>query len=200
MPFLLAPSGRPNVGRAAVLEILTANSQGGSYGRAITEIRDGFDHAKSTPLDACNDATTHSQPLIPNQAVNPAASPSTKAFEGKKGHVARQNSSSLKKCFREQNAECVPHQAARTAQGDGQRGSKERTCAIKVTLAELFPFSVMVDNVTAAKVLSKKPQTLRVWSSLQNGPIQSTKVAGRIMWSVADLQNLLDGTAAAPSH
>ena len=43
----------------------------------------------------------------------------------------------------------------------------------------------------AARVLDKKPQTLRRWACLQCGPIQPVRVNGRLLWRVADLKRLL---------
>ena len=45
----------------------------------------------------------------------------------------------------------------------------------------------------AAGHLSKKPQTLRCWACKDNGPIRPIRINGRLLWSVADLRQLLGG-------
>ena len=45
----------------------------------------------------------------------------------------------------------------------------------------------------AAKVLNRRPQTLRKWACLENGPIRPIRINGRLAWRAADLQNLLNG-------
>ncbi len=52
------------------------------------------------------------------------------------------------------------------------------------------------DNIPtdeSAHALSRKPQTLRKWACLGNGPIRPVRVNGRLMWRVADLARLLNG-------
>lgn len=44
----------------------------------------------------------------------------------------------------------------------------------------------------AAKVLNRRPQTLRKWACLENGPIHPIRINGRLAWRVADLQALLN--------
>lgn len=48
----------------------------------------------------------------------------------------------------------------------------------------------VVDTETAAHHLNRKPQTLRVWACRQNGPLQPTRINGRLAWSVRDLRRL----------
>jgi hypothetical protein len=45
----------------------------------------------------------------------------------------------------------------------------------------------------AAFHLGRKPQTLRKWASLENGPLRPVRVNGRLAWSVADIMRLLNG-------
>ncbi|MEX3922693.1 DNA-binding protein [Paraburkholderia sp. BR10936] len=54
----------------------------------------------------------------------------------------------------------------------------------------------------AAAALGRRPQTLRKWAALENGPILPLRINGRLAWRVADLKKLLTGdtetrTAAA---
>jgi len=48
----------------------------------------------------------------------------------------------------------------------------------------------------AAAALNRKPQTLRKWACLENGPIRPVRINGRLAWRVADLLALLGGEVA----
>jgi hypothetical protein len=43
----------------------------------------------------------------------------------------------------------------------------------------------------AAFYLNRRPQTLRGWASLENGPIRPRRIGGRLAWSVAEIRSLL---------
>ena len=43
--------------------------------------------------------------------------------------------------------------------------------------------------------LSKRPQTLRSWACLENGPIRPIRIHGRLFWSTAEIKKLLNGGA-----
>ncbi|MGF6370764.1 hypothetical protein OKW40_003514 [Paraburkholderia sp. RAU6.4a] len=62
------------------------------------------------------------------------------------------------------------------------------------------PFAATLPEVLttdeAAAALNRKPQTLRKWACLENGPIRPVRINGRLAWRVAELQALLDGGAA----
>ena len=45
----------------------------------------------------------------------------------------------------------------------------------------------------AAPAIARKPQTLRKWACLENGPIRPVRINGRLAWRVADLARLLNG-------
>jgi len=45
----------------------------------------------------------------------------------------------------------------------------------------------------AAYYLYRKPQTLRAWACLENGPLRPIRINGRLAWRVSDLQKLLTG-------
>lgn len=47
----------------------------------------------------------------------------------------------------------------------------------------------------AAAALNRKPQTLRKWACLENGPIRPVRINGRLAWRVSDIQALLSGEA-----
>ncbi|MCA9367680.1 helix-turn-helix domain-containing protein [Candidatus Kaiserbacteria bacterium] len=48
----------------------------------------------------------------------------------------------------------------------------------------------------AANWLNRKPQTLRKWACLENGPIRPIRINGRLAWRVADIVGLQQGGAA----
>jgi len=39
--------------------------------------------------------------------------------------------------------------------------------------------------------LNRKPQTLRVWACLENGPIKPIRINRRLAWKVSEIKNLL---------
>ncbi len=43
----------------------------------------------------------------------------------------------------------------------------------------------------AAHYLNRKPQTLRSWACLENGPLRPTRVHGRLSWGMAEIRELL---------
>ena len=48
----------------------------------------------------------------------------------------------------------------------------------------------------AALILNRRPQTLRKWACLENGPIRPVRINHRFAWRVTDLANLLEGRLA----
>ena len=48
-----------------------------------------------------------------------------------------------------------------------------------------------VDTACAAYHLSRRPQTLRTWACLENGPLRPFRVQGRLAWPVAELRRVL---------
>jgi hypothetical protein len=48
----------------------------------------------------------------------------------------------------------------------------------------------------AAAAINRKPQTLRKWACLENGPIRPVRINGRLAGRVSDLQALLMGGEA----
>ncbi|NBQ68737.1 MAG: DNA-binding protein [Nitrosomonadaceae bacterium] len=62
----------------------------------------------------------------------------------------------------------------------------------------IFPTldSVTCPNVSteaAAFYLNRRPQTLRKWACLEDGPIRPIRINGRLAWRVSDLHALLNG-------
>ena len=51
-----------------------------------------------------------------------------------------------------------------------------------------------VDTASASFYLSRKPQTLRVWACLENGPLRPLRINGRLSCAVADLRRILGVT------
>ena len=47
----------------------------------------------------------------------------------------------------------------------------------------------------AAQHLNRRPQTLRIWACMENGPIRPTRIMGRLAWPVSELRRVL-GVAA----
>lgn len=43
----------------------------------------------------------------------------------------------------------------------------------------------------AAYYLDRKPQTLRQWACMENGPLRPIRVHGRLAWPVAEIRKLL---------
>ncbi|MEZ2349568.1 DNA-binding protein [Caballeronia sp. RCC_10] len=64
-----------------------------------------------------------------------------------------------------------------------------QTALPRAALPEVLP----TDEAAAA--INRKPQTLRKWACLENGPIRPVRINGRLAWKVSDLQALLNGGA-----
>lgn len=62
-----------------------------------------------------------------------------------------------------------------------------RSMLIKTSLPEVLPTN------EAAPFINRKPQTLRSWACLENGPIRPIRINGRLAWKVSDLRKLLTG-------
>lgn len=45
----------------------------------------------------------------------------------------------------------------------------------------------------ASIALNRRPQTLRKWACLENGPIRPIRINGRLAWKIADIRALLNG-------
>ena len=43
----------------------------------------------------------------------------------------------------------------------------------------------------SAYYLNRKPQTLRAWACLENGPIRPIRINGRLAWSVKEIKKVL---------
>ncbi|MFL9885214.1 helix-turn-helix domain-containing protein [Paraburkholderia agricolaris] len=56
----------------------------------------------------------------------------------------------------------------------------------------------VVTTDEAAAVINRKPQTLRKWACLENGPIRPVRINGRLAWRVSDLRALIEGNEPRP--
>ena len=56
----------------------------------------------------------------------------------------------------------------------------------------------VVTTDEAAAVINRKPQTLRKWACLENGPIRPVRINGRLAWRVSDLRALIEGSEPRP--
>lgn len=48
-------------------------------------------------------------------------------------------------------------------------------------------------TIEAAFYLNRKPQTLRGWACLSNGPIQPLHICGRLAWKTKEIKALVFG-------
>lgn len=48
-----------------------------------------------------------------------------------------------------------------------------------------------VDTAAAAHYLNRRPQTLRGWACLENGPLRPVRINGRLAWKTDDLPRVL---------
>ena len=48
-----------------------------------------------------------------------------------------------------------------------------------------------VDTAAAAHYLNRRPQTLRGWACMENGPLRPVRINGRLAWPVAELKRVL---------
>ena len=55
-----------------------------------------------------------------------------------------------------------------------------------------------VKTAFAANLLNRKPQTLRKWACLENGPIRPIRINGRLAWPVDEIAALLNGVSTRP--
>ena len=48
-----------------------------------------------------------------------------------------------------------------------------------------------VDTAAAAFYMNRRPQTLRAWACLENGPLRPVRISGRLAWPVSELKRVL---------
>lgn len=75
-------------------------------------------------------------------------------------------------------------------------GVKVVTMAMQTTFPLLESVnSPTVDTAAAAYYLNRRPQTMRGWACLENGPLRPVRIHGRLAWPVAEIRRVL-GVAA----
>ena len=52
-----------------------------------------------------------------------------------------------------------------------------------------------VPTEQAAYYLDRRPQTLRYWACLENGPLRPIRINGRLAWPVSELRRVVLGVA-----
>lgn len=75
----------------------------------------------------------------------------------------------------------------------------QSTNTIPPALAALANGRDTLPTGEAAHSISRKPQTLRRWACLGDGPIQPVRQFGRLGWPVAELAKMLAGDFADTS-
>lgn len=71
--------------------------------------------------------------------------------------------------------------------------TNQSTRSIFTTLDAVTSPTVPTD--AAAYYLNRRPQTLRAWACLENGPIRPVRINGRLAWRVQDIRALIEGAA-----
>jgi hypothetical protein len=51
----------------------------------------------------------------------------------------------------------------------------------------------MLTTAQAAAALNRKPRTLNKWAVTKTGPIQPTRIHGRLAWPLDEIRALIDG-------
>lgn len=54
----------------------------------------------------------------------------------------------------------------------------------------------VIDTNAAAFHLGRKPQTLRKWACLEDGPLRPIRIHGRLSWSVAEIKRIVSEGSA----
>lgn len=70
------------------------------------------------------------------------------------------------------------------------------TIAVPPALAAVARGRDTLPTDEAAPTINRRPQTLRKWACLENGPLRPVRINGRLAWRVADIAALLNGEAA----
>lgn len=92
-----------------------------------------------------------------------------------------------------QNPFAAQHACNPTKASQPHHTSQNSLCAGLITQAngrDVLPTD------EAAKALNRRPQTMRKWACLENGPIRPIRINGRLAWRVSDLISLLSGEVA----
>lgn len=65
-------------------------------------------------------------------------------------------------------------------------------------LSEMYPGRVGLPTPDMARVLNRQPQTLRRWAAYEDGPIRPIRINGRLLWPLADVQQMHDAACVSP--
>ena len=78
------------------------------------------------------------------------------------------------------------------------QATREATATQQLTAQYLPLEQVTKPNLTTAETahyLNRRPQTLRVWACLENGPIRPHRIGGLLAWPTASVKVLAGVTA-----
>ena len=81
-------------------------------------------------------------------------------------------------------------------QASAARNDKRRTVqklGHDVKLSEIYEGRVGLTTAEMAVLLNRKPQTLRRWSSYEDGPLRPKRINGRLIWLIEDAERVIDG-------
>ena len=65
---------------------------------------------------------------------------------------------------------------------------------------QLAALPAVLPTEEAAPLIIRRPQTLRKWAGLENGPIRPVRINGRLAWRVSDLKALLEKRRDEPFY
>ena len=76
-----------------------------------------------------------------------------------------------------------------------QRNTAQTPAALYLSPKSSPPLELVnrpaVDTAAAAHYLNRRPQTLRGWACMENGPLRPRRIMGRLAWSVAEIRAVL---------
>lgn len=64
-----------------------------------------------------------------------------------------------------------------------------------INTLDSYSLPKVISTSEAAQIINRRPQTLRRWACLEDGPIRPIRINGRLAWRLSDLQALLVGDA-----
>ena len=80
------------------------------------------------------------------------------------------------------------HSAATPAAPTSIAGAMRRLQSLYPPLSEVTKPNLKTEE--AAHYLNRRPQTLRAWACLANGPIRPRRIGGLLAWPTAEVKNL----------
>jgi len=108
-------------------------------------------------------------------------------------NLSKWNTEELSTTFDRTHADQIASAAIRTREKAADAGEHEGVSPINFSRFTVLEMEgrTHVDTATAAYHLGRKPQTLRVWATYENGPIRPIRVYGRLAWPVAEIRRIL---------